>query len=309
MRFSRKLLFLTATCLATGTLEAQSPDAPMAFEVASIRLAKPGTFIPQTFFLDLGYAKPPGGSFSYSFPLWGYIGFAYKIDIVPAQEMLGPQLPKWSNDNYVIEAKAEGNPSKDQMRLMMQSLLADRFKLKVHFESREGPVLALTFVRPGKLGPKLHPHSEGPPCPDSFEMIKPTWPPPPPLKASDVWPPQCGTSALFVATPNSTRIGARNTTMELLAQDIYQYGSRFGGVDKPVVDQTGLKGRFDFLLELPAGMFSFSLKPPNPDDPPPEPKGPPFLNAVREQLGLKLVRSRVEIRTLIIDHVEKPSEN
>ena len=97
--------------------------------------------------------------------------------------------------------------------------------------------------------------------------------------------------------------------MELLALDIYQYGSRFGGVDKPVVDQTGLKGRFDFLLELPAGMFSFSLKPPNPDDPPPEPKGPPFLNAVREQLGLKLVRSRVEIRTLIIDHVEKPSEN
>ncbi len=278
----------------------------MAFDVASVKPAKPDTPTLPTFFLDLGDAKPRGGRFSYSFPLWGYIAFAYKIDLAPAQEMLAPQLPKWANDNYVIDAKADGNPTKDQWRLMMQSLLADRFKLRVHFESREGPVLALTLVKPGKPGPRLHPHSEGPPCPDSFEMINPSTPLP---KEGDVWPPQCGTSALFWATPNTTRIGARNTTLALLAQDIYQYGSRFGGVDKPVVDRTGLEGSFDFLLELPAGMFSFSLKPPDPDEPPPEPKGPPFLNAVREQLGLKLVRSRGEIRKLMIDHVEKPSEN
>jgi bla regulator protein blaR1 len=224
------------------------------------------------------------------------------------------QLPKWVNDDCAIDAKAEANPTKDQMRLMTQSLLADRFKLSVHFESREGPVLALTLVKPGKLGSKLHPHSKGPPCPDSFEMIKLSWPPPPPPKAADVWPPQCGTSALFAATSNSTRIGARNTTMELLAQDVYHYGSTFfSELDKSVVDQTGLKGRFDFSLELPAGMFSPSFVPktpnPNPDDPPPAPKGTPFLNAVREQLELKLARSTGQIRTLIIDHLEKPSEN
>lgn len=57
------------------------------------------------------------------------------------------QLPKWVRDgDYVIDAKAEGNPTKDQMRVMMQSLLADRFKLKVHFETKEVPVLALTLV-------------------------------------------------------------------------------------------------------------------------------------------------------------------
>ena len=72
---------------------------------------------------------------------------------------------------------------------MMQSLLADRFKLRVHFEPREVPVLALTLVKPGKLGPKLLPHSEGPPCPDSFDMDKPFAPIPSP-KPGVAWPPQ-----------------------------------------------------------------------------------------------------------------------
>src|SRR5580658_5634043 len=70
------------------------------------------------------------------------------------------------NDFFDIEAQAPGNPTKDQMRLMIQSLLAERFKLAVHFETRDAPVFALTLVKPGKTGPKLLPHSEGPPCPD-----------------------------------------------------------------------------------------------------------------------------------------------
>ena len=91
--------------------------------------------------------------------------------------------------------------------------------------------------------------------------------------------------------------------MGLLASAIYN--PQFG-VDKPVVDQTGLQGRFDFILELPAGTISLVPKPPNPDDPPPEAI---LLKALREQLGLKVVRSRGEVRTLIIDHVERPAEN
>ncbi len=55
------------------------------------------------------------------------------------------------------------------MRLMMQSLLADRFKLAIHFETREATVLALELVEPGKPGPKLIPHSQGPPCPNTRE--------------------------------------------------------------------------------------------------------------------------------------------
>jgi uncharacterized protein (TIGR03435 family) len=193
------------------------------------------------------------------------------------------------------------------MRLMMQSLLADRFKLRVHFETREGPVLALTLVQPGKPGPKLIPHSQGPPCPDSFEMPNPLATPRPlPPKPDDVFPSQCGTSAEVRGTTNGTRLGARNTTMALFAGDIYAYASGLGELDKPVVDQTGLRGRFDFVLELPGGMISLIPTPPNPDDPP---KGTPLLNAVRQQLGLKLERSVGKVRTPIIERVERPSEN
>jgi bla regulator protein blaR1 len=280
-------------------------------EVASVRPAKPDTFTPPTFFLDLGDAKPPGGRFSGSYPLASYILFAYKLQAFKFGE-IGTQLPKWANDIYAIEAKADGNPTKDQMRLMMQSLLADRFKLRAHFETKEVPVLALTLVKPGKLGPRLLPHAEGPSCPDSFEMTNPFTVPP--SKPGDVFPPQCGTPALFQATTDGARIGSRNTTMGLLAQDIFGYGSQQGELDKPVVDQTGLQGRFDFILDLPAGTIPPIPKltdpnPPGPDKPLTDPKGTPFLNAVREQLGLKLVSTKGAIGRLIIDHVERPTEN
>ena len=134
----------------------------MAFKVASIKPWKPGTnFIELTFPLDPGHAKPLGDRFSASFPLSAYIEFAYELRPGQVDAALG-QFPNWvSTDVYEIEARAEGNPTKDQMRLMMQSLLADRFKLVVHFETQEVPVLALTLVKPGKIGPKLRRHAEG----------------------------------------------------------------------------------------------------------------------------------------------------
>jgi bla regulator protein BlaR1 len=313
MRLRKNLLLLSLAYVVIAVLAAQTPGDPdwqtaaggkMAFEVASVRLAKPGTFALPSLawmrYLDRGDAKPPGGRFSASVSLGRYIFFAYKLEGFQIKEMLA-QLPKWADDEYAIDAKADGNPTKDQMRLMMQSLLADRFKLRVHFETKEVPVLALTLVEPGKLGPKLRPHSEGPPCPDSFETDKPFTPIPPP-KPGVAWPPQCGTTAQM-GTQDGTWLGSRNTTMGVLASAIYN--PQFG-LDKPVVDQTGLQGRFDFSLELPAGVISFGPRPPNPDAPPPESM---FREVLREQLGLKLVRSRGEVRTLIIDHVERPSEN
>jgi len=315
MRLRKNLSWLSLLYVAIAVVAAQTPGDPdwqtaaggkMAFDVASVKPAKSPRF--PNFPLNNGDAMPSGGRFSASFSLFAYIFFAYKLDAFQGKE-IPAQLPKWANEDYAIDAKADGNPTKDQMRLMMQSLLADRFKLKVHFESRERPVLALTLVKSGKLGPKLLPHSEGPPCPDSFEMDKPFTPLPPPIKAGVVFPTQCGTTAEVRGTSDGTWIGSRNTTMRLLASDVYGLGSRLGEIDKPVVDQTGLEGRFDYILELPAGIISFFPKPPNPDNPLTDPKGTPFLNAIREQLGLKLVRSRGDIRTLIIDHVERPSQN
>jgi bla regulator protein blaR1 len=145
----------------------------MEFEVASIRLEEHGKFVPPN--IDLGNDDTPiphGGPFIADFPLEKYIEFAYKI--APSrdqEEAMIAHLPKWvATDRFVIQAKAEGNPTKDQMRLMMQSLLADRFQVAVHFETREASVPALALKKPGKLGPRLRPNSEGPSCDNKLTM-------------------------------------------------------------------------------------------------------------------------------------------
>ena len=90
----------------------------MAFEVASVKPAQPGTSIVSTVPLFQGDAKPPGGRLQANFFLAAYIGFAYKIDTSEFKAM-NEQLPSWANDLYLIDAEADGNPTKDQMRLMI----------------------------------------------------------------------------------------------------------------------------------------------------------------------------------------------
>jgi bla regulator protein blaR1 len=206
-------------------------------------------------------------------------------------------LPRWvGRDRFEIQARAEGNPTKDQMRLMMQTLLSDRFKLAVHLETQVVPVLAMVLVKPGVTGPKLRPHSEGVPC----ESTPPTSGPPAPNAL--VWPPVCD-AYMRIRLPNGTRKdGSRNTTMSLL-------GSIFGAqglVDRPVVDQTGIGGRFDFSIEYAPESSQPSAA--NAAAPEP-PAGPTLLEALREQLGLKLESTKAPLQILVVDHVERPSEN
>jgi bla regulator protein blaR1 len=100
--------------------------------------------------------------------------------------------------------------------------------------------------------------------------------------------------------------------MQSVAEAVYAAGHGAGEVDKPVVDETGLEGRFDFIIHFTLGMNDREGPPPGgprADAPPPDPSGAPFQNALRDQLGLKLKPSRAPIRTIVIDHVERPSEN
>jgi uncharacterized protein (TIGR03435 family) len=278
----------------------------MAFEVASVKSSK--VFKPANLPMQYGNEKTPGGRFSASFPFVIYLEFAYKLWPFEISEASLAQLPKSvGEDFFEIEARGEGNPTKDQLRLMMQSLLAERFKLAVRFENREGPVLALTLVRPGQTGPKLRPHADTPPCPGPLEVV-PTFAPASPENASEVFPLVCD-AAQTRETPKGTQLASRSTTMALVAEDIYNYGGMAGEVDKLVVDRTGLTGRFDFSVELPSSFFFSRPVVSNPSDVAPEPRGTRFLNAVRDQLGLKVERSRGPVRTIVIDHVEAPSEN
>jgi bla regulator protein BlaR1 len=283
-----------------------------SFEVASVKPFKPSKdTIPRPPNMNLanGDGKPAGGRFySQFFGVSAYIGFAYKLAPGEAEEAFD-HLPKWAREtSFEIEANALGNPTKDKMRLMMQSLLADRFKLAIHFETREAPVLALELVEPGKPGPKLIPHSQGPPCPDEYVEMKidPTRPPQPVDPRKDVFPQNCGEAPMTGRPDGTYYVGHRDTSMEVAAHDIYNYGVFAGEVDTPITDQTGLKGRYDYLIEYQsdAGPRLFKTQPAGSD-----PQGTPFLDAVRNQLGLKLVKTKGPVRTLVIDHIEMPSEN
>jgi bla regulator protein BlaR1 len=278
----------------------------MAFEVASVKRAQPGAaFAPPSFPLDAGDSfvsfgdgsgQPPRGRFRASFPLVAYISFAYKLTLTPEQrQAMLAHLPNWvGTDRFDIEARAEGNPSKDQMRLMIQSLLADRFKLAAHFETQDVPLLALTLVKPGKTGPKLRPHAGGPPCD---------------APSTEVFPEACDVYIMTSKPDRSVLSGSRNTTMAALAASLPGQANAAAGLspgglpsgegrlDRPVVDQTGLTGKFDFTLQW------------TPDSNATDTPGPTFLEALRDQLGLKLNSTKGPIQTLIVDHVESPSEN
>jgi Protein of unknown function (DUF3738) len=117
---------------------------------------------------------------------------------------------------FEIEARADGHPTKDQMRLMMQSLLADRFKLAVHFESREMNLFALVVVKPGKLGPKLRPHEQGPSCDPSAEAANGA--------RADVFPPRFQVYARLKTAKGTFRDGSRDTTMAIFAGSLTQLG-------------------------------------------------------------------------------------
>ncbi len=272
----------------------------MEFEVASIHLGEPGQFTPPNFALDTGNGRiPPGGRFHADFPLAVYITFAYKLWLTSEQmDTMLAHLPKWvATDQFVIDARAEGNPTKDQMRLMVRSLLADRFKLTSHFETQETPVLAMVLAKPGKLGPNLEPHEQGPPCDAPL--------PPAPGKTADVFPPNCDLYVMSVGSSSnhSIRLGSRNTTMAQVADSLPGPG-RLG---RPVVDETGLTGTYDFVLNFVPENYNASLSPGTTVTL--DSAGPTFLEAVKDQLGLKLIPKKAPVRILVIDHIEQPSPN
>ena len=182
--FPKTVFLLALMGAACAPLRAQSPAAQSAprsaapdwqvaaggalsFDVASV---KPnisgdddsGSNVPlgadETF-------TPTGGLFSgTNLELADYILFAYKLTPHQLQDALS-QMPKWTgSDRFDIQARAPGSPNKDQFRLMMQALLADRFKLAFHYETRHLPVFALVLDKPGKLGPGIQRHPADAPC-------------------------------------------------------------------------------------------------------------------------------------------------
>ena len=206
-----------------------------------------------------------------NFPVMVLIQLCYNL---PSPQISGG--PSWlRSDRFDIVGKrdAAGAPNMSQLRMMLQKLLADRFQLSLHREKKELSVYALTVA---KGGPKL---------------------------VEDTTDPNGLPNVLGRGGPQGRNF--QNLTMTEFASDL-QGTLR----DRPVVDQTGLGSkRYDFILKwtpFASATNGATGAPPaadNPDSP------PDIFAAIQQQLGLKLVSTKAPVDVIVIDHVEKPSEN
>ena len=185
---------------------------------------------------------------------------------------------------------------------MMQELLANRFKFSFHYETKQLPLFALLLDKPGKLGPQLRQHPDDVPCslapPPSEAAAPPT--------IAGGYPESCGAmiGAPSATDPGRIRIGARNVPFSMIVDNLFQ--RQIMGVDRPILDKTGLSGRFEFTIEF-TPKFKRPLPPGSSFQP--DPSGPTFNEALKDQLGLKLEAQTGPTDVVVIDHIEPPTEN
>jgi len=248
---------------APPPMKAMAPDAKPVFEVATIKPSRPDA--------QGRLLRMPNREFStINTSLSSLLVWAYGVH---ARQIVG--APAWvESEKYDLAGKpdAEGQPSVQQWKEMVQKLLADRFQLKLHNDKRELTVFALVVA---KGGPKL---------------------------VENQGDPNTGRALLF---RGPGYLPARNATMTAFAGVMQS-----AVLDRPVVDQTGLTGRYDFELKWTPDETQFAslggYRPP----PTEAPDAPPDLfTAIQQQIGLKLETKKLPVDVLVIDHVEKPSEN
>jgi uncharacterized protein (TIGR03435 family) len=262
LAFAVALSFITPTA---ASLHAQSPAVPaqtprLTFDVASIHPSDPSVIY--------GGIKPIPGGHGYTatnVPLKLMISLMYKI---PQRQIL--DAPGWlTSEKWDVEARVDGTYSAEDLHIMFQNLIIDRFGLKFHMEKAEGNIYALT-VDPS--GSKLIPN----PSPQDYKI---------PVNGG----------------PAHT-VGQR-VPMNYL---VWWIGQVVQQTARPIVDQTGLTGNFDFKISyqppLPPDITSDAL--------PPELRDlPTIFVALREQLGLRLTPTKGTYENMVIDHIDRPSAN
>jgi uncharacterized protein (TIGR03435 family) len=270
-----------------------STACKLTFEVASVRPGALGAMKGMDF-LDPGSeaAPPPGGLISWNAPLAVLINFAYDLRSPQERREAWQGLPKSEQEKwYTVEARAQGNPTRDEVRQMVRALLEDRFQFAAHREKRNSPAYALELAKPG-LG--LKPHPEGAPCALSPSQTDENKYPRvlPPYKAV---PAQCGITERILGSGGGRRTEMLNVTMQQIADSL-----RAG---MPVVDRTGLTGRYDAVLD-----FTFDDLEQNADSSVGN-DFQPLSIALERQLGLKLVKQNAPVDVFVVDHIGALSEN
>jgi bla regulator protein blaR1 len=275
-------------------------EASPAFEVASVKPNKSGDG-------RIMLGVQPGGRFNATgATLKMLIGMAYGA----GQPLANFQIiggPDWiDGSRFDIVAKAPPDTvlgPGSALPLMIRALLADRFKLVVHTETREQPIYALVMARSdGRRGPDLTPAEDCSPRRGGRGAPPPGPPPPPPAPLAPGERPVCGMRIGFGS------LSGGGMPIANLANAL----SRLPAVNRVVQDRTGLTGAFNFDLkwtpdQLPP--LAAGGPPGGPPLPAIDPNGPSLFAAVQEQLGLKLESVRGPVEVVVIDRAEQPTED
>jgi uncharacterized protein (TIGR03435 family) len=289
----RAIVLAGLVCLLRSNTLAQAPPVEsVSFEAASV---KPNTSGEN----NTSVRRLPGGRFTATnVPVAFLVQMAYQLQ--PFQ-MQG--VPAWlRSDRFDVVAKLEGDPppltagsaEPDQMMLALRALLADRFKLSVHWETRDLPIYALVLARAdGKLGPNVRPAAVD--CTAAAAASAAA------AKEGRTFNPN---------TPDRVSCGFRNSNGRIM----------FGGypmsffatgianeVARPVVDRTGLSGNWDFELTYTRDRVrqpDITATAPAAAEPG---DGASLFTALQEQLGLKLDSTKGPVRVLVIDRIEHPA--
>jgi len=297
--FSSRMLLLLVTGLMTfavpsvlgqgsGVLSGAAPPAATEdvkvpeFDVVSVKPDKSGTGMMRIRSTSDGYSAT-----NVSPKLLIQMAYGIRQDLISG-------APGWTDSSrYDFDAKVAGADvdalkklSPEQRRTMLQPALADRFKLKVHSETKQLPVFELVVA---KGGSKLKEAAPG----DTYANG---------IKGVD----GVGRAGTMRMGPGQlTGQGVPIATLvNLLAQQLHQ----------TVIDKTGLTGKYDLELTWTPDqgsdpMFKGTDGAPQKADPAPDSSGPSIFTALQEQLGLKLQSTKGPVETLVVDHIEMPSEN
>jgi uncharacterized protein (TIGR03435 family) len=336
MQTTAKLVLLTAAfAFAVIPLLSQTPETKKpTFEVTSVKRGAAGA--------GFRGGGPRGNSLTLSnMPLRLLVQMAYQRTAVqgPGVQLQVFGAPSWMDSElYDVQAKADcsaGPIPREQMQLMIQSLLEERFQLKAHFETRELPIYNLLVVKDGKLKPSedqtapfpqlTGPTLCSPQSADAFPLAGPRGAPFDPSKPGNL---PRGAMMMMV---NPTTGMTMNATSAPIANLVNMLQGQAG---RPIIDKTGLKGLFDFKLNFsmeglpsqgalggflgpgpggpgagglvggPGGGAGPSTAPNSASEPVPS-----LFTAVQEQLGLKLEPTKGPVDVLVIDSVQKPTEN
>jgi uncharacterized protein (TIGR03435 family) len=275
------VLAVPLVCAVAMRLSAQTPVQPPAeglrFEVASV---KPNDDVD----LRTSYSVRPDALILTGVPLRQIISLAYDMGLSAPDWKLVSGSPTLMASRFTITAKTRRPASPAEVKVMLRSLLAERFGLQVHAETRQGPVFVLMRLHDDRLGKDLRP-SQAPACkptPLSLELLG-----------------NLTAQALSARCPSTSKMepsGVINKiesgTMAVLIESLASIV-----ISRPIVDATGLQGMYEWRLRYQM------LAPLDPDA---QQEAPSVLDAVPEQLGLKLEPRTGPVEVLVVDSLKRP---